>query len=127
MKLHISKITKIFLPMLLISIGLYILISSMNENITFYTTPSEVTDEKKLKNIRLGGYVKKGTVDKIDARTINFIVTDHKTDVEVKFTGFVPNLFKDEQGVIIYGKFKGNTFYATELLAKHDENYYPKK
>ncbi len=127
MKLNLYKISNIIIPILFITIGIYLLISSLSDNMTFYITPSDVKEDQKIKKIRLGGYVKAGTVVKINAKTVDFIITDYKTDFAVKFSGFIPNLFKDNQGVIVYGKFINNIFYATELLAKHDENYYPKK
>jgi cytochrome c-type biogenesis protein CcmE len=78
--------------------------------------------------IRLGGLVEKGTVQRGQGETVNFAVTDHEKSVKVTYTGILPDLFREEQGVITEGTFRPDgTFVADSVLAKHDERYMPKE
>ena len=98
----------------------------MQDNILFFYTPSEIL-EKNLKQdekIRLGGLVEENSVVRNDIK-INFIITDLKKNIEVSYEGILPDLFREGQGVIVKGYLKNNIFKASEVLAKHDENYMP--
>lgn len=87
----------------------------------------EVQSKITNRQIRVGGLVKEGSVNKIDAITTEFIITDLKHELKVHHTGMLPNLFREEQGMIAKGKFnqEQNQFFSKELLVKHDEKYMP--
>ena len=75
--------------------------------------------------IRLGGLVKNESIKKSKNNEITFLVTDNKSTIAVKFYGILPDLFREGQGIVAEGKLKSGTFFAEEVLAKHDENYMP--
>ncbi len=87
----------------------------------------EALEKAKHHRIRVGGLVKENSVKKIDALTAEFTVTDLQKDLKIHYVGFLPDLFRDKQGVVASGKFDAekNEFFAEELLVKHDENYMP--
>ena len=98
----------------------------LQDNILFFYTPSELT-EKNInisKKIRLGGLVQENSIKRNDTK-VNFIITDFKKKIKVSYIGILPDLFREGQGVIVKGYLKNNIFEATEVLAKHDENYMP--
>jgi cytochrome c-type biogenesis protein CcmE len=102
---------------------------AMRDNVVFFYTPAEV-HAKSVKpgtRLRLGGLVKKGSVRKGQAKAITFIVTDTKREIEVSYTGLLPDLFREGQGVVTEGILQAaNSFKADSVLAKHDENYMPR-
>jgi cytochrome c-type biogenesis protein CcmE len=102
-------------------------LNALDSNIALYVTPSEVAAGKapQGKAFRIGGLVKEGTV-KRDNMTVRFVVTDTAKDIPVAYTGILPDLFKEGKGAVIQGKLGNDgVFAATEVLAKHDENYMP--
>ena len=102
-------------------------LNALNSNIALYITPTEVTQGKapQFGAFRIGGLVKPGTLDRKDI-TVHFVVTDTKSEVPVSYTGILPDLFKEGQGAVVQGKLDSHgQFVATEVLAKHDENYMP--
>lgn len=110
---------------------IFIIVNFKNK-IVFYYSPSEIKIEKlHLKKdspqIRIGGLVKKDSVKKIDALTIEFMITDNESDIIIIHRGIVPDLFRDGQGVIAKGNFNDGDeiFFSKELLVKHDEKYMP--
>jgi cytochrome c-type biogenesis protein CcmE len=101
---------------------------SLNDNIDLFLTPSELVEKKDVinKNIRLGGVVKKGSIQKGSGLYLSFITTDFKKEIQVKYNGILPDLFREGQGIVAYGKYLDNgIFYAKEILTKHDEKYMP--
>lgn len=100
-----------------------------NENLVFFYTPEQLMagdTPKGLKSYRLGGMVEKGSVQRSpDSLQVSFNVTDSTNTVRVEFNGILPDLFKEGTGVVAEGNWDGQTFKATEVLAKHDENYMP--
>ena len=98
----------------------------MQDNILFFYTPSEIIQKnlKENEKVRLGGLVKENSIKRNDTK-INFVITDLKKTMEVTYKGILPDLFREGQGVIVKGYLKNNIFEATEVLAKHDENYMP--
>ena len=98
----------------------------LQDNILFFYTPSEILqkDLKQNEKVRLGGLVEENSVARNDTR-INFTITDLKKTIEVTYEGILPDLFREGQGVIVKGYLQNNIFEATEVLAKHDENYMP--
>lgn len=101
---------------------------ALNKNINLYYTPSQIsTSQLPLKHLRVGGLVKKGSL-KREPNTLNltFVITDLAKEVQVQYTGIVPSLFREGQGVVVEGQFtKQGVFQANQVLAKHDEKYMP--
>ena len=98
----------------------------LQDNILFFYTPSEILQKnlKQNEKIRLGGLVEENSVVRNDIK-INFTITDLKKTIEVTYEGLLPDLFREGQGVIVKGYLQNNIFEATEVFAKHDENYMP--
>ena len=113
----------------LIAIGIaaVLILNALNSNIALYVTPSEVAAGKSPAGqvFRIGGMVKDGSV-KRDGLTVRFVITDMVKDIPVAYTGILPDLFKEGKGAVIQGRLNpGGQFVASEVLAKHDENYMP--
>jgi len=102
---------------------------SLQENLLYFQSPSEVAEQAMPagRQFRLGGLVKPGTVNRTgDGLTTKFVVTDGPAELEVQYVGILPDLFREGQGVIARGALNSQgSFDATEVLAKHDENYMP--
>jgi cytochrome c-type biogenesis protein CcmE len=110
-----------------IGIAAVLILNALNSNIALYVTPSEVASGKAPKGqaFRIGGMVKDGSV-KRDGLTVHFVITDMVKDIPVAYTGILPDLFKEGKGAVIQGRIDPNgEFIASEVLAKHDENYMP--
>ena len=113
----------------LIAIGVaaVLILNALNSNIALYVTPSEVAAGKSPAGqvFRIGGMVKDGSV-KRDGLTVHFVITDMVKDIPVAYTGILPDLFKEGKGAVIQGRLNSDgQFIASEVLAKHDENYMP--
>ncbi len=102
---------------------------AMRDGINFFRSPSQVAEEapSPTEVFRLGGLVKAGSLQRGDAGKIRFVVTDGGASVPVVFSGVVPDLFAEEQGMIGTGRYVNGVFEASEILAKHDETYMPKE
>ena len=101
---------------------------ALKDNVTFFYSPSEVyAFEKPHRVFRLGGLVKNGSLEKRkDDLSVSFVITDNAKDITVFYKGILPDLFREGQGVVATGSLeKDGIFDATEILAKHDENYMP--
>ncbi len=114
------------------AIALAFVVTNFRNNIVFFYSPSELMSEEIAKKsagqmVRIGGLVKEGTINKIDALTTEFIVTDLNQELKVHYTGLLPDLFREKQGVVAKGKYDAsqNIFLSRELLIKHDEKYMP--
>tara|TARA_B100000767_G_scaffold222777_1_gene211540 strand:- start:158 stop:577 length:420 start_codon:yes stop_codon:yes gene_type:complete len=123
------KLRFLFVIIILITLILtvFLVLKSLEENVVYFQSPSEITTLTELdkKKIRIGGMVKKDSIF-INANEINFIITDFKNEINVIYTGAIPNLFEEEKGVVAEGYLKDRKFFsATKILAKHDENYMP--
>ena len=123
------KLRFIFLALVLASVILivFLILQSLKENVVYFQSPSEIKSliELDKKKIRIGGMVKEQSVF-INSNEINFIITDFKNEINVTYSGAVPNLFMEGKGVVAEGFLKDkNYFSATKILAKHDENYMP--
>lgn len=105
-----------------------LVLNAFEENLVFFFTPTQVVNGEAPKNraFRIGGMVKDGSVQR-DGVNVRFVVTDTVNDVPVAYTGILPDLFREGKGVVAQGKLDdtGKGFKATEVLAKHDENYMP--
>jgi|TARA_Y100000385_G_scaffold276905_1_gene323215 cytochrome c-type biogenesis protein CcmE len=123
------KLRFLFLVLLLATVILtvFLILQSLKENVIYFQSPSEINSliEIENKKIRVGGMVKEKSVV-INSNEVNFIITDFKNEINVTYSGAVPNLFAEGKGVVAEGFLKDkNYFSATKILAKHDENYMP--
>jgi cytochrome c-type biogenesis protein CcmE len=123
------KLRFAFLALILSSVILtvFLVLQSLKENVIYFQSPSEINSliELNKKKIRVGGMVKEESV-LINSDKVNFIITDFKNEINVVYSGAVPNLFAEGKGVVVEGFLKDkNYFTATKILAKHDENYMP--
>jgi len=117
----------VLLVLATLALSIFLLIKSLEENVIFFKSPTEIKtlSEISKKKIRIGGMVKKDSIT-IISKEIKFIVTDLKNEINVVYSGVVPNLFTEEKGVVAEGYLKDKNFFlATKILAKHDENYMP--
>ena len=108
------------------ALGLYFILSSLNDNIVFFYPPSEISKIKSPNSkVRVGGIVKPGSIATSIDKT-SFIITDHISDLKVEYAGPLPALFREDQGIVAEGKLTSlELFSASKLLTKHDENYRP--
>ena len=123
-KLRIFLILLIFITLIL---SVFLILKSLKENVIYFKSPTEikVLPEIEKKKIRVGGMVKIDSVS-IEAKEIKFIITDYKNEINVVYSGAIPNLFTEGKGVVAEGFLKDENFFlATKILAKHDENYMP--
>ena len=102
---------------------------AMRDGINFFKSPTQVVENTPNPNevFRIGGLVEEGSLVRGVGETVAFNVTDGNESVSVKFTGILPDLFEEKQGMVATGKFSDGVFYASEILAKHDESYMPKE
>ena len=123
------KLRLIFLALILASVILtvFLVLQSLKENVVYFQSPTEIKSliELNKKKIRVGGMVKEQSVI-INSNNVKFIITDFKNEINVVYSGAVPNLFAEGKGVVAEGFLKDRNFFsATKILAKHDENYMP--
>ena len=117
----------IVLILTILTLSIYLVLKSLEENVVYFQSPSEIKNVAEFKEtkIRIGGMVKKDSVS-INMNEINFIITDFKNEINVTYSGAVPNLFEEGKGVVAEGFLKDRNFFmASKILAKHDENYMP--
>lgn len=110
-----------------IAIAAGFVLNALNSNIAFYVTPTEVSQGKAPKGqvFRIGGMVKTGSIVR-NGLTVNFVITDTAHDIAVAYSGILPDLFQEGKGAVVQGRLEtADRFQATEVLAKHDENYMP--
>ena len=113
--------------LILLSLIIFLFLKSLDKNVVYFISPTEIKSLPELnkKKIRVGGMVKKNSLV-VNPEKINFIITDFKNEIQVTFSGTVPNLFSEEKGVVAEGYLKDRNFLvAKKILAKHDENYMP--
>ena len=117
----------ILLVFLTLSLSIFFILKSLEKNVVYFQSPSEIQilPEIEKKKIRVGGMVKKSSIF-VKEQKINFIITDFKNEINVTYSGVIPNLFSEGKGVVAEGFLKDKDFFeATKILAKHDENYMP--
>jgi len=124
-KLRLLFLSFIFL---IISLSVFLILKSLEDNVVYFISPTEIKNLPKIdskQRIRIGGMVKDKTI-KLNKNEISFIITDFKNEVNVIYTGAVPNLFAEGKGVVAEGYLNDRSFFdAKKILAKHDENYMP--
>ena len=113
--------------LLILILTVFLVLKSLEENVVYFQSPSDINSLTELTNnkIRVGGMVKKNSIS-MNSNEVNFIITDFKNEINVTYSGAVPNLFEEGKGVVAEGVLKDRNFFsATKILAKHDENYMP--
>ena len=121
------RILFLFLVLASIILSVYLILKSLEENVVYFLSPSEIKNLTEITSdkIRIGGMVKNQSII-IKPEAINFIITDFKNEVNVSFSGSVPNLFAEGKGAVAEGYLKDRSYFnAVKILAKHDENYMP--
>ena len=121
------RILFLFLVIASVILSVYLVLKSLEENVVYFLSPTEIKNltEINQKRIRIGGMVKEQSII-IKSDKINFIVTDFKNEINVSYSGSVPNLFAEGKGVVAEGYLKDRSYFnAVKILAKHDENYMP--
>tara|TARA_B100000941_G_scaffold282099_1_gene250208 strand:+ start:278 stop:697 length:420 start_codon:yes stop_codon:yes gene_type:complete len=110
-----------------VALSVFLVLKSLEDNVIYFQSPSEIKllPEIKKKKIRIGGMVKNDSIS-MKTKEIKFVITDFKNEINVIYSGVVPNLFTEGKGVVAEGYLKDRSFFlATKILAKHDENYMP--
>jgi len=129
MKPRHKRIALIIAGLAILGIAVTLVLNAFRSNLVFFFTPTQVVahEAPQGRNFRIGGLVEKGSVKRQpDGVTVRFVVTDTAKSVPVMFTGILPDLFKEGKGVVAQGKLGADgVFAASEVLAKHDENYMP--
>ena len=121
----LAKISLLILITLVLSV--FLILKSLEENVVYFQSPTEikVLSEIKKKKIRVGGMVKNDSIS-LESGDVQFVITDFKNEINVTYSGAIPNLFMEGKGVVAEGFLKDKNFFlATKILAKHDENYMP--
>ncbi len=117
----------LFFSILSVVLVIFLVLKSLEENVVYFLSPTEIKNlnEATVEKIRVGGMVKDKSI-KINSDKINFIITDFKNEINVVYSGIIPNLFQENKGVVAEGVLKDKNFFEAEkILAKHDENYMP--
>tara|TARA_B100000408_G_scaffold126729_1_gene109256 strand:+ start:289 stop:708 length:420 start_codon:yes stop_codon:yes gene_type:complete len=123
------KLRILFVSLLLVSLilSIFLILKSLEENVVYFLSPTEISNLNEIRNkkIRIGGMVKDQSIT-INSENISFVITDFKNEINVSYSGTVPNLFQEGKGVVAEGFLKDQSFLiADKILAKHDENYMP--
>tara|TARA_Y100000588_G_C13504422_1_gene606659 strand:- start:90 stop:509 length:420 start_codon:yes stop_codon:yes gene_type:complete len=123
------KLRALFISLLLVSVilSIFLVLKSLEENVIYFQSPTEIRNLSEINNrkIRIGGMVKDHSI-LINTDKITFVITDFKNEINVSYSGAVPNLFEEGKGVVAEGFLKDRNFLiADKILAKHDENYMP--
>ncbi|MFZ1839408.1 MAG: cytochrome c maturation protein CcmE [Dokdonella sp.] len=116
------------LILLAVGVATALTVAALQQNMTYLFTPSEIIAGKAPAEarFRIGGMVKEHSIERGQSLTVAFVVTDGDDDMRVEYEGILPDLFREKQSVIATGSMQGGKFIATEVLAKHDENYVPR-
>ena len=123
------KLRILFISLLLISVilSVFLVLKSLEKNVVYFLSPTQIKELSEIENkkIRIGGMVKDNSIV-LESESIYFIITDFKNEINVSYSGLVPNLFQEGKGVVAEGFLKDKSFLMAEkILAKHDENYMP--
>ena len=132
MKPKSQRLIILFFFLTLLGLSTFLVLKSLEDNIVYFYSPTDI-NEKILSNeidlskrIRIGGLVKENSILK-EGKKISFKVYDGVDEIIVTYSGILPDLFREEQGIVALGKIENKNFSAIEILAKHDENYMPKE
>ena len=124
-----AKLRILFVTLIVVSsiLFVFIILNSLKENVVYFLSPTDIKNLSEIKSekIRVGGMVKESSII-VKQNNISFIITDFKSEINVNFSGTVPNLFSEKKGVVDEGYLEDkNLLKAKKILAKHDENYMP--
>ena len=128
MSLRFQRLLLILLTLIIILSAVLLILYNTRENISYFYTPSEINKSEIIinKTIRIGGFVENNSFNKISSSSFKFRITDEKASILITYNGILPDLFREGQGAVIEGAFVNNdVFNATNVFAKHDENYMP--
>ena len=128
MSLRFQRLLLILLTLIIILSAVLLILYNTKENVSYFYTPSEIVESDIIINklIRIGGFVENDSFNKISSSSFKFRITDEKASILVSYNGILPDLFREGQGAVIEGAFDNNNiFNATNVFAKHDENYMP--
>ena len=128
MKPRLRRIVLIVAGVAGLAIAAGLVLSAFQQNLVFFFTPSQVVanEAPQGRTFRVGGMVESGSVKRqTDGVTVNFVVTDTAKSITVTYKGVLPDLFREGKGVVTQGRLENGLFVASEVLAKHDENYMP--
>lgn len=128
MKARHKRLGFVVFGMVALSLATWLVINALDNNLSYFFSPTEVAENKAPQDhlFRLGGLVKVDSVKRLEGIDVEFVVTDEANDIKVIYSGILPDLFDEGQGVIAQGRLGNNgIFKAEEVLAKHDENYMP--
>jgi cytochrome c-type biogenesis protein CcmE len=125
----VKKRASLLVILFLVSVvGVFFILQSLNNNILYFNSPTDIENNQDInldQKIRVGGMVKKNSLI-IKEQEIKFIITDFNNELQISYSGTVPNLFSEERGVVAEGRLQDKSFFiADRILAKHDENYMP--
>ena len=121
------RITFLLLSIITLILIVFLTLKSLEENVIYFKSPTEIKNLPEItkKKVRVGGMVKKNSIE-VNAEKVSFIITDFKNDINVTYSGIIPNLFGEEKGVVAEGFIQDKEYFvAKKILAKHDENYMP--
>ena len=121
------RIFFVLIILVVLSLSVFLILKSLEDNVVYFKSPTEIKTlgEIEKRKIRIGGMVKKSSIF-VEEKELKFIVTDFKNEINVIYSGVIPNLFAEGKGVVAEGFLKDRNFFsATKILAKHDENYMP--
>ena len=132
MKPKSQRLIILFFFLTLLGLSTFLVLKSLEDNIVYFFSPTDIN--KKIlsneidlsKRIRIGGLVKENSILK-EGKKISFKIHDGIDEILVIYNGILPDLFREEQGIVALGKIENKNFSAIEILAKHDENYMPKE
>ena len=128
MSLRFQRLLLILLTLVIILSAVLLILFNARQNVSYFYTPSEINKSDIIVNkiIRIGGFVENDSFNKISSSSFKFRITDEKASILVTYNGILPDLFREGQGAVIEGAFVDkNIFNATNVFAKHDENYMP--
>ncbi len=128
MSLRFQRLVLILLTIIMLGTALLLILFNTKQNIVFFYTPSELLENNIAldEKLRIGGYVKKSSFVEKSLNNYEFSITDNTNDLVIYYEGMLPDLFREEQGIVIEGFIdKNNNIIASKVYAKHDENYMP--
>ena len=128
MTVRFQRLLLIIFSLIFLTSAILLILFNYKKNLVFFYTPSELMNSDSAINdiVRIGGFVEKNSIINKGNNSYNFIITDNQNKVLVEYSGLLPDLFKEEQGVVIEGKLISDfTIHAITVFAKHDENYMP--
>ena len=128
MTVRFQRLLLILFSLIFLTSAILLILYNSKKNLVFFYTPSELKNSDSAINdvVRIGGYVEKNSIINKGNNSYNFVITDNNNKVSVEYSGLLPDLFKEEQGIVVEGKLKSDfTIHAFTVFAKHDENYMP--